>query len=415
MKKTILQTLCFIAILWLAGCTKHEPVDGGTTEGSTGTATDIGNPAGERTHKTIGPEGGVLTSTDKNIRLTIPAGAVSAATDFSIQPIENHAPNGLGFAYRLLPEGTHFEKPVTLTFTYTDSLLTGSTPECLFIAYQGKDRIWKAHEVSLNETSKTVSVRTTHFSDWSLFASFRLSVAKSFIDPNESTTLAVKEVRFGLANLINGQDVYVVTTSRKVTNWTLAGEGRLAPNGAVATYTAPSEAPAMNPVTVSAEIDNLVTNRGNKGKVMVLAPITIGGEFMDLTFGGVSYHLTLCTTQKVGGYLMINAVLPDMIGVGLNISGSAVGWYPVTHEENGTFIIITPQDGNVNGAFTDNYLECGPPGIMHYVEASVSITKIGKVGENIEGTFSGEVARNIGDCGHEVKKVFGTFMVKRRA
>jgi hypothetical protein len=112
---------------------------------------------------------------------------------------------------------------------------------------------------------------------------------------------------------------------------------------------------------------------------------------------------------------MINAVLPDMIGVGLNISGSAVGWYPVTHEENGTFIIITPQDGNVNGAFTDNYLECGPPGIMHYVEASVSITKIGKVGENIEGTFSGEVARNIGDCGHEVKKVFGTFMVKRRA
>jgi hypothetical protein len=386
-------------MLWLAGCTKHTPDGGETIEVLTGTPTQIGNPVGERTTKTIGPDGGVLTSADKNLRMAIPAGAVSTATDFSIQPIENHAPNGLGVAYRLLPEGTHFEKPVTLTFTYTDSLLTGSTTECLFIAYQGADRIWKAQEVS----------------DWSLFASFRLSVAKNFIDPNQSTTLAVKEVYFGLANLINGSDVHVVTTSRKVTSWTLAGEGLLAPNGAVATYTAPSEAPAMNPVTVSAEINNLVTNRGKKGKVMVLAPITIGGEFMDLIFGGVSYHLTLCTTQQAGGYLMINAVLPNMIGVGLNIAGSAVGWYPVTHEENGTFVLIAPPDGNENGAFTDNYLECGPPGIMRYVEASVTITKIGKVGENIEGTFSGEVARNIGDCGHEVKKVFGTFMVKRRA
>jgi hypothetical protein len=344
--------------------------------------------------------------------MTIPAGAVSTSTNFSIQPIENQAPNGLGFAYRLQPEGTHFEKPIILTFTYTDSLLTGSTSECLFIAYQGADRIWKAQGVTLDEGGKTVSVSTTHFSDWSLFASFRLSVAKNFIDPNESTTLAVKEVHFELANLTNG-NTHVVTTSRKVTNWTLAGEGRLAPSGAVATYTAPPEAPAMNPVTVSAEISNLVTNRGRIGKVMVLASITIGGDFMDLTFGGVSYHLTLCTTQNAGGYLMINAVLPDMIGVGLNIAGSGVGWYPVRHKEGSTYVLIAPA-GVGQEAYTDTYFVCGPSGGVRYVEASVTITKFGKIGEYIEGTFSGEVAREVGDCGHDIKAVSGTFAIKRR-
>jgi hypothetical protein len=265
MKKKILHAICSLFLLWLIGCAKHAPVEGETSEGSAGTPTEIGNPAGEVTTKTIGPEGGVLTTADKNIRVTIPAGAVSTATVFSVQPIENKAPNGLGVAYRLLPEGITFQKPVTLTVAYTDSLLAGTTAECLFIAYQGADRIWKAQQTTPDERSKTVSVSTTHFSDWSLFASFRLSVAKNILDPNESTTLAVKEVRFGLANLINGEDVYVVTTSRKVTNWTLAGEGQLTPSGAVAAYTAPAEAPAMNPVTVSAEISDLVTNKGRKG------------------------------------------------------------------------------------------------------------------------------------------------------
>ncbi|HUP14226.1 MAG TPA: hypothetical protein VM187_18520 [Niastella sp.] len=394
----------------MAGCKKQTSID--ADESATqqdGTVTVVGNPNGPIVTKTIGVEGGVLTSLDKNITLTIPAGAVATATPFSIQPIENFAPNGLGAAYRLLPEGTHFEKPIIVTFRCTDSLLAGSVPECLFIAYQGKDKIWKAQETTPDDAHKSVSATTDHFSDWSLLASFRLRVAKSFIEPNESTNLTVQEVHFDLRNLKSG-NVDVVTTARNVSNWTLAGEGQLKSGGATATYTAPAKAPAMNPVTVSTDIDNILTNRGKKAKVMVLARITIGGEFMDVILGDVSYHITQCTTQMVAPYLLINALIPDMVGVVLNIPGTSVGWYPVQHKEGSAFISVA-LPGDV--LYLDSYADCYP-GTSGFTEASITITKMGNVGEYIEGWFGGEVVRDKG-CGHEIKRVSGTFAIKRRS
>lgn len=65
----------------------------------------VGTATGAPASKTIGAEGGSLSSTDGRITVTIPAGALANDTQIAIQPISNTASGGLGAAYRLSPAG----------------------------------------------------------------------------------------------------------------------------------------------------------------------------------------------------------------------------------------------------------------------------------------------------------------------
>jgi hypothetical protein len=107
----------------LAPVRNRRPKRDPTAEDSKGTPLPKGTPAGIATTKVIGAAGGTITSADGGITFTIPAGAVSANTPFPIQPITSSMPTNLELNYRLLPEGTHFAQPVTITFHYADSLL----------------------------------------------------------------------------------------------------------------------------------------------------------------------------------------------------------------------------------------------------------------------------------------------------
>src|SRR5687768_15033479 len=68
-----------------------------------------GQPVGLPVTKSIDASGGTLSSPDGKLTITVPAGTVSSATTFSIQPITNTLQDNKP-AYRLLPEGITLAK-----------------------------------------------------------------------------------------------------------------------------------------------------------------------------------------------------------------------------------------------------------------------------------------------------------------
>ena len=80
---------------------------------ATGKGTPIGHPVAMK----IGVAGGSLTSDDGVLTVSVPAGAVSADVDITVQVITNTAPSPVGNAYRIAaPAGTVFAAPIALVF-----------------------------------------------------------------------------------------------------------------------------------------------------------------------------------------------------------------------------------------------------------------------------------------------------------
>jgi hypothetical protein len=128
--------------------------------------TPVGTPIGAPGSTVIGAAGGSMEVAGGLVTVTVPAGAVSGATGFTAQEITNFAPGGVGGAYRLGPEGSRFTTPVTLTFSASQST---HDLDDLAVAYQDASGYWvRPWNVVRNRTAGTLSVTTTHFSDWTL-------------------------------------------------------------------------------------------------------------------------------------------------------------------------------------------------------------------------------------------------------
>ena len=95
MKNTILLYAALaICIAINVGCKKDSS---GTNpiESDKPLVTLVGTPTGPAVTASIDASGGKLSSADGMLQLIVPAGAVSVATTFSIQPITNHCPGDL--------------------------------------------------------------------------------------------------------------------------------------------------------------------------------------------------------------------------------------------------------------------------------------------------------------------------------
>ncbi|MCF3109445.1 hypothetical protein LL912_11725 [Niabella sp. CC-SYL272] len=249
------------------------------TNNNSGQVTPIGEPLEAAVTTMIGPAGGTLQSADGRLHITIPAGAVSANQGFSIQRITNTNIAGTGSAYRLLPHGVPFSKPVTLSFQYDTLVFEGTAPEAVGIAYQDEQGVWWGQGAAKDATANTLSVSTTHFSDWSLFKAFTLYPTSGAVNPGQTQELRVNN---------NLSDDFVVppvpgtprpigpqhdVTAAYIKEWKLGGAGTLSPAGSEAVYTAPSGMPARNPVAVS------VTLKGpGTGLYILVSNIYIGPE-----------------------------------------------------------------------------------------------------------------------------------------
>jgi hypothetical protein len=277
------------------------------TNNATAAVTSVGSAIGNPTAKVIDATGGSITSDDSRLTVTVPAGAVAAATNFTIQPITNQAPGGIGNAYRLGPEGQTFSTPVSISVHYSSADLAGTVIDVLSLGYQDAQGRWGVYKsVTLDATNQAITVSSGHFSDWALIAGASLEPAAARIGTGQTQTLELlicEPVDFGdpliqYASLCMSDREEVGNWAVNTVPWGNSEVGAvLAPvtgNSAVATYTAPAQIPTTNPVAVSVEA--LVTQLGaamhgqGSGSELFVSNITIGGcslsNAQDCTYSG---------------------------------------------------------------------------------------------------------------------------------
>ncbi len=295
----------------LLSCEKDNPdPDGKELDFSTlkPAVTSKGTPIGSVYTQQIGANGGRVQSPDGQITIDIPAGALSANASIGIQPIANEAPLGAGNGYRLTPEDVNFAKPVTITMKYGADL----QPGLCWIATQKSDGTWLGYRNTItDETAKTLSVQTNHFSDWvtGKLIDFRLAPQKAIVKTKGQVQLYVngfaktkgtaQEELDDLAPLtpIYPKDVddERLAPLPKITDlstrleqlkgyrldfkaWRLSpAAGKLQPSGSKATYTAPDQVPTPSTVSVSVDID--ATHANKTTKLILLSNITIVDKY----------------------------------------------------------------------------------------------------------------------------------------
>jgi hypothetical protein len=207
-----------------------------------------------------------VSAPDGRIALTIPAGALASNTVISIQPLTNMAHGKIGAAYRLTPEGQTFLTPVTLTFPYTDQDLLGTSAEVLGAAFQTADGYWQwAGDATVDTAAKTVSIGSSHFSDWSLVKGLQIRPPSKTVKVNGSVGLKVVGCYDPSSPDPRGykcDDDDELTILNPVSEWSVNGRpggggvfGTVLGSGATATYTAPATEPIPSTVAVSARVD----------------------------------------------------------------------------------------------------------------------------------------------------------------
>jgi hypothetical protein len=299
-------------------------------------------PGGISIQKAVGSGGGTVQSAGGEIFIEIPSGALSSTQTIGIQEITNTAPLGAGRSFRLSPEGTTFTKPVKITMKY------GDTPALFaWIVTQKEDGSWLGDtRAEANETAGTVTVETTHFSDWAngRIMDLRLSPQNSTIVVNKSK----KIVLTGFAKPAPGEEEDLVPLKPlhpqsenelaeipsvermleldrygaiRITRWSLDGvtaptsgkKGKLQGQKLSATYTAPAKVPNPKKVQVGATIEGQRPD-GKSTTALLYSSITIlDGYYFRLEFDGEEYmfdqnNSILALTPKDSDKMLLQAV-----------------------------------------------------------------------------------------------------------
>jgi hypothetical protein len=260
------------------------------TNNAPAAVTSVGSAVGAPSTAVIDATGGSITSPDARLTVIVPPGAVAAATTFSIQPITNQAPGGVGNAYRLGPAGETFSTTVSISVHYSQARLAGTVADVLSLAYQDAQRRWAVDtSVTLDTTAQTVTVSSPHFSDWALIASIVLEPAAARIGTGETQTLTLNscDTTTGTDSVIRVLRFCEQLDSDTLGAWSANGiaggnsaVGTVAstePGIGLATYTAPAQVPASNPVAVSVSTPVFNPRSGKFGKEIFVANISVNG------------------------------------------------------------------------------------------------------------------------------------------
>jgi hypothetical protein len=326
--KNLLNLLMSLGlILMIVSCKKNQDVVDPTPDAppgkptTTGAVTPEGTPVGTAITATIGSAGGTIQSTDQRIRIVIPAGALTTNQTISLQPITNNCPAGAGQAFRLTPHGITFAKPAAITFQYNETDLNGTAPELIRIAYQTDKGSWLAPAVkSIDTTARTVTVQTTHFSDWGAFKSMFIYPANSILSPGENVHLRV----FQSVDIEKYEDELVVPLpsllpTKYIEKWTLRGEGTLTHMHNEGDYYAPGKIPATNPAAVAVFLNRSATIDGKVYKdLQLITNLFVAPE-------GISVQVNEGSWQTYPGGANINAAQNVVLGK-IGAESASVTW-----------------------------------------------------------------------------------------
>lgn len=398
--------------------------------------TEAGKPTGQPTSKTIGAEGGTLSSSDGNVQLTIPAGALVKATTITIQPVTNQLPAGMGLAYRFSPDGTQFAKPAELTFSYDKTSIVTDDPEDIQVAFQDHERKWYlATGAKADTLAGRVTVEMPHFSDWTAFQMNQLaaidfegrSQGPSYVELGGSLKLAVENpvfiVPIGIGNQQNEQ------LEIEAVKWSVlggSGNGLVIPGAKEeikeadyyrSTFTAPANYPPNNPVTVVAE----VSFKSSPKKLVLLKKILVGKDYFTGDFDGLAFewkNLT-CTSGNnmllVGGFnespdQSLHIMLSDV-----DFDNPARSYAFGTHLGKGAWSEFGEHYEGMGGWMSSIY-ECKPVGAMRISNGAVKIANIDEVNgvKYVRGSMTGTFFNQQGACPAPIrsKKIKAEFRIK---
>jgi hypothetical protein len=402
-----LQFALLALLCCLFACKKSSSGTGDEREPRVPIKTEKGTPVGTPTQKTIDASGGTISTPDGAITVSIPAGAVSTATNFSIQPITNTLENRQGkIAYRLSPEGTHFSKPVKVTFRYSDTDFQYSAEDALIVVWQTAEGAWRIEPTALDKSAKTLTVNTTHFSDWASSVGYRIHMNYEVLAPGKSKEFRVEAV------ISDGDDTLLaplgpIQFMEGLTsiNWKVieGPQGKLVPESfgdkglqARATYTAPDKSPGIKDVVVSVELKGKINILDDKapggvrqmGQMILLAPFKIAGSYMTGKAGSAEIDFSEVAAVVGGGKITITGGSNDAsLAIPITVSGTTPGTYTCgdINKLGAAVVWLNTQ----MGPYFSQYEECGPSGGVKYSSGQVVISKVGKVGEMVEGSFSG--------------------------
>jgi hypothetical protein len=418
--------------------------------------TPKGTPSGTSVSTSIGAAGGTIQSDDGNLTITIPEGALSATTVLSIQPITNEAPLGIGTGYRLGPEGTTFAKPVRLTFHYAGDSMQESVSDLLWIVTQATDGSWGAMLKSVvDKSARTVSVETTHFSDWTTgtFLKLSLNPKSTSVKINESIDLQLSGFKrkakkqpqeedpelTPLSKIQNPDDMDILTPipplelreqAFKVTGWTLNGvpapgsgsDGTLNGNGKQAVYQAPSKKPDNNPVAVTVHLEGS-NKEGRKVSYRITSSVTVVDDDYYLTLSIDGRNLTyspnseswpvLCGPDGNKLSIMGLEMGADQVTTnnifGIILDNPVVGARALTCYSNDDVGFLTTQGNNIQSNYKLNYLERkGDPDKCETKDKCGVVTVTleeytGAFGSDVVGKFSGTIYDNPENAAKECK------------
>ena len=244
--------------------------------------TAAGTPLGTPVTKTIGASGGSLVSPDGKLTLTIPAGAVGTDLALSIQLITNQAPGGIGLAYDLLPNGTKFMTPISLSYHYTGDDADGTSPDFMYIVTQDSTGAWSFDpaQAQSDTISRNISSATSHFSSYALIKELQMNFGQKTFHKSQSNFISVTQMtpfdqsgRLAIAASVQVADP-------DVNNWSLNDQGgntvygTISGKGGRVTFQAPAKIDKEQSVKVAAEITGPFTAYAD-GRKLTLDKFTL--------------------------------------------------------------------------------------------------------------------------------------------
>lgn len=424
-----LFSITFLLAAVLVSCSKSDSpkvYPDGNGQAATPVKRPHGNPVGTAVVKTIGPAGGSIQSADGAIGVQVPAGALNAAVSFSIQQVQNTLEGSKGKAFRLLPEGAEFLKPVTITYAYGEQEMKGTIPDALYLAYQNQDGYhYLASQTELDEQANKLTVQTTHFSDWTIAELMTVVADTTQVKPGGVANLRLKwQLGSLLAPLTQDQpigdlvdyDGYVSKVS-----WTLSsGKGSIQPDGIGCVYKAPGQVPAENPAVVSVSVPFTQYNNKRKSLAILLTSIyTVPDEYFILKEDGMTTINNpfadgeSSLRMEVDSFFYVTTSFQSGSDILITIPGGVAGGgsYPYGTGDKLAYVDFSSVN-SVDDSYISEKQNCETCDIV-YSGGHVKITKYAaEIGDYMEGEFTAEVWL-LGQYSPPKKNLSGKFRVKR--
>lgn len=120
------------------------------------------------TSAAIGPQGGSVKTSDNNVEVQIPAGALDQTTTITIAPATAPIAGAIGQAYEIGPTGTQFNQPITLLLRYEPQTLGSTAATSLVIATVSGGQWQPIQDIAVDTSGHSVSGTTTHLSIYAL-------------------------------------------------------------------------------------------------------------------------------------------------------------------------------------------------------------------------------------------------------